>query len=182
MFLAIQQSNKSAMKNKSVAISLLSSFVKKWKINTIFPTSFDHEKGSILAYSMIILAMMLAIATSISVSTIIEKKNASGTEFSMQSLQTADSGAQRSLKKINKNLILPINSATVYGASCNGGVVMGLSDAGLGTYDLYFYTDVSGTVPANCNALANTIKSIKSVGTYKNTVRAVSVVAKASGP
>jgi len=48
------------------------------------------RQGSILAYSLIILAMMLAIATSLSVSTIIEKKSASSTEFSVQSLQTAD--------------------------------------------------------------------------------------------
>ena len=65
------------------------------------------KKGSILAYSLIILAMMLAIATSISIATINEKKSASGTEFSMQALQTADDGSQIALKKIKSATTTP---------------------------------------------------------------------------
>lgn len=134
-------------------------------------------KGSILMFSLMILTAMLAIATSLSVATIIEKKGASETQFSMQSLQTADSGVQLALKKINSNLIKDV--VEIY-SSCDLGVVKNLSDAGQGTYDLYFYAADSVT-PVDCNSPANEIVNIKSVGTYKNTVRSVNVAVAASG-
>lgn len=135
------------------------------------------KRGSILAYSLIILAMMLGIATSLSVSTILEKKSASSTEFSVQSLQTADSGMQLALKKINNNLTKPLNHNDIYGGSCVNGTVIGLTNAGNageGLYSLYFYSD-NGATLSNCNDLASKVRSIKSVGNYKNTVRAVNV-------
>lgn len=142
------------------------------------------RQGSILAYSLIILAMMLAIATSLSVSTIIEKKSASSTEFSVQSLQTADSGVQLALKKINGNLVKPVNdpvnfsSCTVVGGTAT---VADQNDAGVvGVYTLSFYQADGAKV--NCTDLANSIGLIRSVGVYKNTVRAVNVsVAPACG-
>ncbi|KKQ52086.1 MAG: Major-like protein ous domain protein [Parcubacteria group bacterium GW2011_GWD2_38_11] len=128
--------------------------------------------------------MMLAIATSLSVSTIIEKKSASSTEFSVQSLQTADSGMQLAIQKINNNLTKPLNHADIYGAACVGGVVTRLNNAGKagqGTYDLHFYSD-NGTTHSNCGDLANTIQAIKSIGTYRGTVRAVNVAVEPDCP
>ncbi|NTW26743.1 MAG: hypothetical protein HGA36_00205 [Candidatus Moranbacteria bacterium] len=135
------------------------------------------HKGSILAYSLIILSMMLAIAASLSVTTIIDKKSASATQASVQALQTGDSGIQLALKKINANLTLAINDAANFGT-------IGCTDSGTATitsqalqggseYVLSFY-DVSGD-PVLCNALANKIGIVKSVGTYKGTARVVSV-------
>lgn len=138
-------------------------------------------KGSILAYSLIILAMMIAIVTTMSVATVIEKKSASSTDFSVQAYQTADSGVQLSIKKINGNSSGTL--ASVFG-SCNSGVVQNVNDAGAGLYDLSFYSDDKitddTTLIKDCNTLASTIRSIKSVGKFKDTVRAVQVAVAAS--
>jgi hypothetical protein len=145
-----------------------------------------NHKGSILAYSLIILSMMIAIATAISVSTIIGKKGASGTEFSVQSLQTADSGVQTALKKINggtgANLEKAINDSSNFGGTCSdapGATITPQSITGGGTYDLKFYKE-DGTTPVVCTDLAKNIGMIKSVGKFKDTVRAVSVAVASS--
>lgn len=147
------------------------------------------HNGSILAYSLIVLAMMLGIATTLSISTIISKKSASGTEFSMQSLQTADSGVQITLKKIGAALSsdpsVKIGQGTspVFTSCDNSGAaakVLGNADGGPAgsTYDLTF-TDSAGA-DLKCNDDAIRIANIKSVGTYKGTVRAVNVAVAAS--
>jgi len=140
-----------------------------------FPQS---EKGSVLAYALIILAMMMAITASLSVNTIIAKKSASGTEFSIQSFQTADSGAQQALKKINKELEeqFPRNINDIF--TCNASdVVADITDGGASgsgaLYDVSFF-DRYGA-PLACNNAVSEIGSIKSIGKYKNTVRAVDV-------
>ena len=60
------------------------------------------KQGSILAYSLIVVSVMIVIATSISSVTVIEKKGAVSTDSSVQAYQTADSGVQMAIKKINK--------------------------------------------------------------------------------
>jgi uncharacterized protein (TIGR02145 family) len=145
------------------------------------------KQGSILAYSLIIIATMLAIAGSLSVSSILEKKSASGTEFSMQSLQTADSGVQLALKKINAELKTPTGSPVgtlkTVGElfACNASnVIPNNTDGGTNTsYELSFLK-TDGTTQVKCNEAVSLIAEIKSVGTYKNTVRAVSVTVAAS--
>lgn len=131
------------------------------------------HKGSILAYSLIILAMMLAIATSISVATINEKKAASGTEFSMQSLQTADSGVQITLKKLISS---SGTIASVFGPSCVDsagiGKVTAAGPAG-SNYEITFLN--TSNIPLSCGTNISSIDSIKSIGTYHETARAVSV-------
>jgi hypothetical protein len=146
------------------------------------------HRGSILAYSLIILAMMMAIATSLSVATIISKKGASGTESSVQSLQTADSGVQLALKKINSNLGDFINDPKNFGSDCKdvGTPAVAtienktITTTDTGNYTLSFYKE-DGTTPVLCGALASDIGMIKSVGNYNGTVRAVNVAVAAAG-
>ncbi|MEI7890467.1 MAG: hypothetical protein WCI36_00710 [bacterium] len=141
-------------------------------------TFFNNKKqGSILAYSLIVLGMMLSIAVAISSSTIIEKKSASATSSSVQSLQTADSGAQLAIKTINagSNLTSVINTIPVF-STCDNGVIKNLSIPGAGRYDLYLYSDLAAMVPIICNtSKGNDVKIIKSVATYNGTARSVSV-------
>lgn len=140
-------------------------------------------KGSILAYSLIILTMMIAIAASISVTSIIAKKSASGTEFSMQSLQTADSGVNLALKKINIELKKPnpgTISQTLAPFACNIDKSIG-NDAGPAdsVYELSFFREDGS--PLNCDDEVSLVANIKSVGAYKNTIRSVSVAVAATG-
>ena len=69
-------------------------FIKKIHLKT--------KRGSILAYSLVVLAIMIGIVTTMSISSVIEKKSASSTDFSVQAYQTADSGIQLAIKGINK--------------------------------------------------------------------------------
>ena len=133
-------------------------------------------KGSILVYSLIVLAAMLAVVTALSFTTIISKKSASTTEFSVQSLQTADSGLQLTAKKISNNSTNLV-SVSFSGCDDSGGTAMipNQSDAGAGTYDLFFYK-ADRVTPVMCADLVSSIGMVKSVGTYKNTVRAVSAM------
>ena len=71
----------------------------KIKMQTIRRYFFMKNKGSILAYSLIILTMMVAIVATMSISTMLEKKSASSTDFSVQAYATADSGIQLAIKK-----------------------------------------------------------------------------------
>jgi hypothetical protein len=150
---------------------------------------FKTNKGSILAYSLIIIATMIAIAATMSVVTVIEKKGASSTDFSAQAYQTADSGVQLAIKKIATNsssqLSVAFPSCSVNSVNgTNIAQVVAANDAGLtdSPYTLSFFSDLDGATPINsCAAIASTVQSIKSVGSYKDTVRAIQVAMAASG-
>ena len=136
----------------------------------------QKSKGSALAYSLIILAIMLFIASSISITTIVEKKSASSTDFSMQAYQTADSGVQLAIKEINKKRSAgeesdPITSIYTNCSNTNldGSIVAGDS------FKLSFFKDEAGTIVAPCSGPISDVHSIKSVGQYKDTIRAVNV-------
>lgn len=138
-------------------------------------------KGSALAYSLIILAVMLFIVGSISFVSITEKKDASSTDFSTQAYQTADSGFQIALRAISSNSGNDLNylagkisaTATCTNDASGNAVIKDVSGAGPinALYTLSFGT--SGD--KSCAAIAGTVTSIKSIGTYKNTARSVEV-------
>ncbi len=131
------------------------------------------KRGSILAYSLIIITMMIAIATSLSISTVLEKKGASATDFSAQAYQTADSGVQLAIKKINNNLNSKINDPGMFVCDASGNVTAIDAGPAGSSYKLSFYTDSAQIT--DCNELANTIRIIKSTGTYQGTVRTINV-------
>ena len=148
-------------------------------------TCLSIRKGSILAYSLIILATMLVIAVGISTVSIMEKKNAGKTDASVQALQTADSGAQLLIKAFDdaSDKTQQIASILPTSFSCSAGSISGDSGvSGTGTIVMTLYTDEAGATPVtNCGEQIQNIKSIKSVGTYNDTVRAVQVAVAASG-
>ena len=150
-------------------------------------TYFTAKRGSVLAYSLIILAMMVAIAATMSVATVIEKKSASSTDFSVQAYQTADSGVQLAIKKI-KTATSSDADATIAEAfsatgSCDdtGNTIATVTSADAGSYILTFFSDDAGTKITDCDDKVTSIASIKSIGTYKDTVRAVQVAVASSG-
>jgi len=133
-----------------------------------------------LAYSLIIISIMIVIVSSLSVVTVIEKKSAVSTDSSVQAYQVADSGVQVAIKEINKIIATGNSSSTAIGSVFTNCVNPNSADGNIFTgaeYKLSFFSDGGGTQQINdCNEKIDKIQSIKSVGTYKNTVRAVQVV------
>jgi hypothetical protein len=138
-----------------------------------------NKPGSILAYSLIIISIMIAIVATMSIATVISKKSASSTDASVQAYQTADSGVQLTIKEIDNNLGATISSVF---SDCTNGVISDQSYGSLnGTYTISFYSDEAGSTLMDCSDQVKDIRSIKSVGTYNGTVRAVNVAVAAGG-
>lgn len=137
-------------------------------------------KGSILAYSLIILATMLAIVSSMSMITVTKKKDASSTQSSAQAFQVADSGAQAAIGKINGHLKDYPNDSIKKAFSCSddGGVAVSTGNFDLVSsmpYDITFYEQDTANVIKSCDEQLRNVKNIKIVGSYKNTARAIMV-------
>lgn len=129
---------------------------------------------------------MVGIVGTISFTTITEKKGAGATTASVQAFQIADSGLQGALKALKNGITDPaiangyISEAFAAFPACSAGEIVEDPSPVLtgAAYTISFW---SGDVEdpdkqiKDCNALINTIRNIKVVGTYKETVRAVSV-------
>ncbi len=154
----------------------------KNKIESVKSYFLKNKDGSILAYSLIVISVMIVIAASLSVVTVIEKKGAVSTDSSVQAYQTADSGVQMAIKKINKAISQQEEGDPITSIFPNCGETNPedgtISDAG--KYKLSFFSDEAGTTPLACTALIKDIQNIKSVGEYKDAVRAVQVAVAAS--
>lgn len=130
-----------------------------------------------MAYSLIIISIMIVIVSSISTVTVLEKKGAVSTDSSVQAYQVADSGTQLAIKTINQSIIVdPARSITATFGSCNiptGEVTRAVPAVSGSNYTLSFKDSVGTAL--DCSDEIQDIRNIKSVGTYKNTVRAVEV-------
>lgn len=147
---------------------------------------YYKEKGSVLAYSLIILAMLFAIAGSMSSVSVMEKKSSGSAQYSAQAYQIADSGVQIGINKINAILdeeentlekafvdsVTTLTQCAVIGGKAIVGLAM--PDNPEMTYELSFLTS-TGTYITSCSSSVRNVKEIKSTGAYKNTVRAVTV-------
>ena len=136
------------------------------------------HKGSALAFSLIIIAMMLTIAVGVVSTSLVQKKNVTSTESSIQAYQISDGSALWALKKINTAIY---NNATVASqfSTCSGGIASGLTDnistlGSTASFDLYFLKADDTTLVA-CSDPASSVLRIKSVGKFQNTVRAVNI-------
>ena len=139
------------------------------------------KKGSILAYALIILTMMAVISVAMTTTTILERKSSSATDSSTQAYQTADTGAQLGIKLINSvtapDATLDDAFTGVYSCDDDDGYAKVKVDDDViagSSYELTFF-DEDGNQSDTCDTSLNEIGLIKSVGTYKNTVRAVEV-------
>ena len=153
----------------------------KNKIESIKSFLSKNKKGSILAYSLIVVSVMIAIVASLSVVTVIEKKGAVSTDSSVQAYQVADSGVQLAIKKINKIISDDKADETKIEDLFTDCGNFGFTDGGAGKYKLAFFDNEGGTGTAlGCNVTIDKIRNIKSVGEYKDTVRAVQVAVAAT--
>lgn len=135
-------------------------------------------RGSVLIFSLIILAFMLISALSVATVSVTEKRASFSTEKSSRSFQVADSGVELILQKIYKGNYSTLDDlATALGTACDAQGEIG-SPLNSGSYNISFY-DNSGVkfTGADCNDTnwRDRVVRIKSEGTSGNTTRAVEV-------
>lgn len=145
----------------------------------------QNKKGSILAYSIIILAAMFSIVGTLSTVSIAEKKNAGASQASAQAYQTADTGARVAIKKINSVLTYGNNKLSdafpgsdgcfVTDSGAGVAMVRGVMGSEAIPYELTFFLEDDITPVKSCDDSVTIIKNVKSTSTYKGTVRAISV-------
>ena len=135
-------------------------------------------KASVLVFALIILFIGIAAAIGIASSTMISQKNSINTASSTQSFQVADSGAEIVLNKI-KNASDGDTLGSL-GLSCSSGVITGNIGTGKEYKITTFKIDESNPI-TDCSASLSDIDRIKSIGSYKNTNRAVEVAVAAGG-
>lgn len=134
-------------------------------------------RGSVLAYSLILLSILLIVSIGMMSSSIVDLKSLSSNDNSVNAFQIADSGSQAivaSIKKDNSGNIGDL--ATRMGLSCSNGLVE--SSLLNGAYRVSFYGDAS-TAPLSCTDTLSSVTSVKSVGSYRDSARAVSVAVAA---
>ncbi len=147
-----------------------------------------NKQGSALVFALIILSMMLTVAMSLSTAAVMQKKNASSTQSSVQAYQIADSGAQLALRIINQKITsLDIDQRRVLGAfsNCTNGVVAfnGGNLPANTTLSISFFNAEAVPRLVACNELIDTVASIHATAQNLNNVRAVELaVSKEASP
>lgn len=142
------------------------------------------KKGSVLVFSLIILAFMLVSALSVAVISVTEKRASLATDKSNRSFQVADTGVETMLQKIYKESPQPVDLtalASSAGATCNITTNEIEDSVGSGTYVVSFLDRDGDKIPCNSPTWRNDVAKIKSEGAAGNTKRAVEVAIAAVG-
>lgn len=143
---------------------------------------YRHQRGSVLIFSLIVLALMLISALALAAVAVSEKKASLATERSSRSFQVADTGVEAVLREIyqaNHPDLNALAGALGPSASCNGGVIT-LTQSNT-EYRVTFF-DNSGAQFASCSdgTWRREVVKLKSQGMSGNTTRAVEVGIKAT--
>lgn len=132
-------------------------------------------KGSVLVFSLIILAFMLVSALSVAMISVTEKRASLATDKSSRSFQMADTGVELVLQKIyGTTTYTDLNAlATALGGgfTCNTGEI---TKSGVG-YAVTFLTSANTPIGCSIPTWRSDVAKIKSEGTAGNTKRAVEV-------
>lgn len=121
-----------------------------------------NEKGSALILTMIVLVNAILIVTAIGVVSIMEQKSSSRTKNSTPALQTADSGMEYILKKINDGCS-PIDDCCDSFNSSTGKCAVSISNV-----IIYFIKEDGGgrSVVIDGNTELSNVAAVRSVGIY----------------
>jgi hypothetical protein len=133
-----------------------------------------NKQASVLAFTLIMLGVLLATGLSLMGATVLDQQAASGTNDSVQALSAAESGTQILISKISNG-----SDIASLGVCAADGKVSGTSPGGNGSYEAEFFKE-DGSRITNCLDSVSDIASIKSTGTYANTNRAVEVAVAAT--
>lgn len=132
------------------------------------------SQGSILAYTLILLGIILAASISMMAASVTNLKSVSSSNQSVNAFQIADSGSQVMLKMLKEttetklaDMIAPASCPIGQDATVNQTNFLG------GSYRVTFKDGDGNTL--KCSDNTSEVASVKSVGTYRNTARAVEV-------
>lgn len=132
-------------------------------------------KGSVLVFSLLILAIMLSAALSVLAVSLAEKRSSSSTRTSVQSFNVAQSGVERVFQAVYKGTALTDLSSLAANSAVNGtcqdGVISIESVAG-GSAELTF-KDSAGDDIATCTTNVSDIRAVRSLGMAFGTSRAI---------
>lgn len=127
-------------------------------------------KGSIAAFSLILMLILAMATMGIITVTTIERKVSISTGNSTTAFQVAESGMEKTLQYFKSNFDKTLNDINGAG-NCSGGIVRYDSNS----MNTIRFKDNSAT-PAyitNCGELISNVKIIKSIGTTKQETRAI---------
>lgn len=134
------------------------------------------SKGSILAYTLILLFIVLTASIGMFEASITNLRSVSSNDKSTNAFQIADSGSQAVVAKIKKASGSTVGD--ISGIDCSGSMATLSSSLFQGAYKVTFLDADEKTL--KCNDDISKITSIKSVGTYADTARAVEVAVASS--
>lgn len=129
------------------------------------------SKGSILAYSLILLGIVLVASVGMMAASVTNLRSVSSNDKSINAFQIADSGSQAAIAKIKvADSSARVSSLYASVSACNNDDPINLLG---GDYRLSFYDQNDAKL--GCNDDVSEITSIKSVGAYQDVARAVRV-------
>ncbi|QQS15390.1 MAG: LamG domain-containing protein [Candidatus Moraniibacteriota bacterium] len=139
--------------------------------------SILSSRGSILAYSLILLGIVLVASIGMMSASVTNLKSVSSNDKSVSAFQIADSASQIAIRLLNDTSSGTLKDMVEPDTSCPGGSAAAMEDGNFlgGSYRIVFL-DVDGQM-LKCGDDVSDVVSVKSVGTYGDTVRAVQAAA-----
>lgn len=146
-----------------------------------------HFRGSVLVFSLLVLAMLLSAALSGAAIIILGKNSSRTTEKSVVSFQVADGAVENVLKRVYKDTDSTLDQLAnhLFGsASCSNGVISGTLPSGSGTYQVALFDNsgdklhCSGSGYSSYAEWRPKLSRIVSTGTYAGVTRAIDVSVK----
>lgn len=141
-------------------------------------TFIRSRKGSILAYTLILLGIILAASISMMAASVTNLRSVSSNNQSINAFQIADSGSQAVVKGLKEATGSKLGD--VPGVTCSGGDAIASKEGFLGGDYKVIFQDSDGKT-LKCTDSISDVASVKSVGTYGDTARAVQVAVAAGG-
>lgn len=144
-------------------------------LKRFLPTSVRN--GSVLAYTLVILSVVLIAAIGIASVSVTNQQSALLSNRSVSAFQVADTGSQAAIVAIREELSsdsnAKLNDLTVGGVHCSSGSISEVPSGTVGTYTLTFEDKEENVL--NCGSDLSEVAIVRSVGEYRNTSRAVKV-------
>lgn len=146
---------------------------------------FTAPKGSVLVFSLIVLAILLSAAITVATVSVINRRSTLTTTESNQSFQVANSGLELIMKEIYKNgsthaSLNALATALGGGATCSGSTITKTNVAG-GTITVSFFDNANAPINCTDTDWRSKVADVKSEGTFSGSTRVVETAIAAAG-
>ncbi|QQS61079.1 MAG: hypothetical protein IPN70_04305 [Candidatus Moraniibacteriota bacterium] len=127
------------------------------------------KKASVLAFTLIMMGVLLLAGLSLSEATLRDRRTALDSGNSLQALQIAESVGNTAIEKLTANTS---DVATIETVIENGtSIICSSGPSGVGTYDILFYK--INEIRMECGEAAEDVAKIKVYGKYRGTARVI---------